>query len=177
MTRSLQTELRRVGCHLGAVDGRWNPASQRALESFNRHAGMKLEVAAASADALDAVKAKTSRICPLICERGFRAQGERCVAIACGRDETLDDGVCRKRPSKAAAKPDPKKPSPDREKNAGSGGRGGQDSVVCDPRGCRSGKIGRANPDGSLPAGCQRVNTAGNTAFAGSVHAQQIICN
>jgi hypothetical protein len=31
---------------------------------------------------LEIVRSKTSRICPLICEAGFRAEGERCVALA-----------------------------------------------------------------------------------------------
>lgn len=62
--RSLQTELRRVGCNTGSVDGNWNTASQRALDLFNKHAGMKLEVKVASVDALDAVKAKSARVLP-----------------------------------------------------------------------------------------------------------------
>ena len=65
LPRSLQAELRRVGCNTGTVDGNWNTASQRALDLFNKYAGMKLDVKLASVDALDAVKARTTRICPL----------------------------------------------------------------------------------------------------------------
>jgi hypothetical protein len=65
MTRSLQAELRRVGCLTGPADGEWTPASRRSLELFNKHAGMKLEVKLASLDALDAIKARPDRICPL----------------------------------------------------------------------------------------------------------------
>jgi len=65
MTRSLQVELRRVGCLTGAVDGEWTSASRRSLELFNKYAGMKLEVKLASLDALDAIKTKPDRICPL----------------------------------------------------------------------------------------------------------------
>ena len=54
LPRSLQAELRRVGCNTGAVDGNWNAAAQRALDQFNKHAGMKLDVRVASVDALDA---------------------------------------------------------------------------------------------------------------------------
>jgi hypothetical protein len=39
MTRSLQVELRRVGCLTGAVDGEWTSASRRSLELFNKYAG------------------------------------------------------------------------------------------------------------------------------------------
>src|SRR5260221_12850628 len=73
LPRALQSELRRVGCNTGAVDGNWNTASQRAVDLFNKHAGTKLEVKTANADALDAVKGKTGRICPLACESGYRA--------------------------------------------------------------------------------------------------------
>ncbi len=97
LPRSLQSELRRVGCNTGAVDGNWNAASQKALDLFNKHAGMKLEVKAASADALDAVKGKTGRICPLLCDTGYRADGDRCVKITCRAGyEPGDDGTCEK---------------------------------------------------------------------------------
>jgi hypothetical protein len=45
-----------VGCHTGSIDSNWNAASQRSLDLFNKHAGMKLDVKLASVDALDAVK-------------------------------------------------------------------------------------------------------------------------
>ena len=43
----------------------------------------------ASLDALDAVRARTGRVCPLDCERGFRADGDRCVKITCDSDQVL----------------------------------------------------------------------------------------
>lgn len=97
LPRALQGELRRVGCSTGTVDGNWNTASQKALDLFNKHASMKLDVKTASADALDAVKAKTGRICPLICDTGFRADGDRCTKIACRSGYRLnEEGVCQK---------------------------------------------------------------------------------
>ena len=65
MTRSLQVELRRVGCLTGSANGEWTSASRRSLELFNKYAGMKLEVKLASLDALDAIKTKPDRVCPL----------------------------------------------------------------------------------------------------------------
>src|ERR1700675_3612266 len=73
IAKSVQIELRRVGCLSGAADGEWNATSRRSLALFNRHAGTKLEVKLASTDALDAIKLKPSRVCPLICEQGFKA--------------------------------------------------------------------------------------------------------
>jgi uncharacterized caspase-like protein len=83
IARALQTELRRVGCFSGSVDGDWKTPSQRALDQFNKYAGLKLDVKLARADALEAVKAKAGRVCPLVCNHGFRAEGDACVKIAC----------------------------------------------------------------------------------------------
>jgi uncharacterized caspase-like protein len=100
--RLLQTELRRVGCKTGEIDGGWNASARRALSSFNDHAGTKFDVKLASIDALDAVKAKIGRVCPLDCERGYRADGEHCVKITCDRDQVLGpNGTCRARPERA----------------------------------------------------------------------------
>ncbi len=97
LPRALQSELRRVGCNTGAVDGNWSIASQKALDLFNKHAGMKLEVKTASAEALDAVKGKSARVCPLLCDTGYRPNGDKCVKIACRSGYELnDDGTCEK---------------------------------------------------------------------------------
>jgi hypothetical protein len=81
VARKLQGELKRVGCDPGNVDGDWNAASRRALESFNKHAGTKLDVRVASLDALGVIRSRRSRICPLACDRGSSVQGNRCVPV------------------------------------------------------------------------------------------------
>jgi hypothetical protein len=111
VARSLQTELRRVGCFAANVDGTWSAASIKALDAFNRYSGMKLDSKTASLDALDAIKQKGSRICPLTCDKGFEAKGEACVAKTCPAGQELDnDGDCAK--VKTAARPEPKDPAP-----------------------------------------------------------------
>jgi uncharacterized caspase-like protein len=101
LAKSVQIELRRVGCLTGAADGEWTAASQRSLTLFNRNAGTRLDVKAASLDALDAIKQKSSRVCPLVCEHGFKAEGERCGKIVCADGSFLnDDNECEKRRSK-----------------------------------------------------------------------------
>lgn len=79
----VQSELRRVGCLAAAADGEWNASSQRSLSLFNKYAGTKFETKLASFDALDAIKAKPSRVCPLVREHGFRANADNCIKIAC----------------------------------------------------------------------------------------------
>jgi len=98
VTKSVQAELRRVGCLTDATTGDWNKASQRSLTLFNRYAGTKLDAKVASVDTLDAIKLKTSRVCPLVCEHGFKADGDRCTKITCAAGSFLnDDNECEKR--------------------------------------------------------------------------------
>lgn len=120
ISRLLQTELRRVGCNIGAVDGNWNATAHGALALFNKNAGTNLDVKVASLDALDVVRSKPARICPLMCEDGYKADGERCIRITCRAGYELgDDNTCErikvKKPAKRevpalAAKPAPARP-------------------------------------------------------------------
>ncbi|MFK4505693.1 caspase family protein [Bradyrhizobium daqingense] len=109
--RALQAELRRVGCNVGVVDGVWDEPSRKALDLFNKHAGMKLNVNVATTDALDAVKNRSGRICPLICESGYRAEGDRCTKITCRKGYVLnDDNECDKKGASPVAKSKPEMP-------------------------------------------------------------------
>ncbi|WP_414642335.1 caspase family protein [Bradyrhizobium sp.] len=104
ITKSVQSELRRVGCYAGNVDGDWDNASQRSLSLFNRNAGLKLDVKMVSADTLDAIKQKTSRVCPLVCQHGFKANGDHCSRIVCAEGFFInDDNECVKQRGKATA--------------------------------------------------------------------------
>ena len=101
VTKSVQAELRRVGCLTGSADGNWNNASQRSLTQFNRYAGTRLDTKVASVDTLDTIKLKSSRVCPLVCEHGFQADGDRCTKITCAEGSFLnDDNECEKRRAK-----------------------------------------------------------------------------
>jgi len=106
IARLLQAHLKRVGCDPGNSDGKWDDKSQKALDLFNKNASTKFEIKLASLDALDGVRAKTSRVCPLICVKGQKADGDRCVQITCDSGFVLNSsGVCVKRPDPPAAKP------------------------------------------------------------------------
>jgi hypothetical protein len=101
LVKSVQTELRRVGCLTAAADGEWNAASQRSMTLFNKNAGTKFDAKLASLDALDAIKLKPSRVCPLICGHGFKVDGDQCSRIVCGASSFLnDDNECEKRRAK-----------------------------------------------------------------------------
>ena len=98
MIKSVQTELRRVGCLSEPAGGDWDAASQRSLSQFNRNVGTKLDVKTVNADTLEAIKQKTSRVCPLICEHGFKVDGDHCKRIVCADGMFVnDDNECEKR--------------------------------------------------------------------------------
>jgi uncharacterized caspase-like protein len=98
ITKSVQAELRRVGCLSAEADGNWNTSSQRSLTLFNRYAKTRLDTKLASTDALDTIKLKTARVCPVVCEHGYKADGERCTKITCAAGSFLnDDNECEKR--------------------------------------------------------------------------------
>jgi hypothetical protein len=93
---------RRLPCR--AADGDWNATSQRSLSQFNRYVGTKFDVKIASSDALDAIRRKSSRICPMVCEHGFKADGDQCSRITCADGPFLnDDNECERRRGKTAA--------------------------------------------------------------------------
>ncbi|MBR0859772.1 caspase family protein [Bradyrhizobium liaoningense] len=150
LAKSVQSELRRVGCLTSAADGDWNSASQRSLTLFNKYAGTKFDVKLASVDALDALKTKPGRVCPLVCNFGSKADGDQCVKITCRAGYRVnDDNECEKVQEKkpVATREDSKKRDQDRkeaESAAPKSQASGQvicASGVCRPvgKGCRLG--------------------------------------
>jgi hypothetical protein len=120
ITRLLQAHLQRVGCNSGHVDGKWDDSSSRALDLFNKNAKTQFDIKLASLDALDTVRNKTDRVCPLICGKGQRADGDRCIQIGCSNGTFLNSsGSCEKRREPAprtatarAAPPATREPAP-----------------------------------------------------------------
>jgi uncharacterized caspase-like protein len=102
ITRLLQAHLKRVGCAPGEATGTWDDGSRKALELFNKSAQTTFDVKLASLDALDAVRSKTVRVCPLVCGKRQRADGDRCIQIGCSSGFFLNSsGSCEKRPEPA----------------------------------------------------------------------------
>jgi uncharacterized caspase-like protein len=102
ITRLLQAHLKRVGCATGEATGTWDDGSRKALELFNKSAQTTFDIKLASLDALDAVRSKTVRVCPLICGKGQRTDGDRCIQIGCSSGFFLNSsGACEKRPEPA----------------------------------------------------------------------------
>jgi uncharacterized caspase-like protein len=96
LSRSLQTELKRVGCDPGAVDGAWGTKAKEALREFGRTAKVTLPAEEPTEEALKAVAAQKGRICVLKCGANERERGGRCVANA--KPEGVTSKVREERP-------------------------------------------------------------------------------
>ncbi|MCP3477151.1 caspase family protein [Bradyrhizobium sp. CCGUVB1N3] len=141
LAKSVQSELRRVGCLTSSADGEWNAVSQRSLTQFNKYAGTKFDVKLAGVDTLDALKAKQGRVCPLVCEHGFKADGDTCTKITCRAGYRVNDNnECEKvQDKKPVATRDDSKPRDDERKKVEAAPSKPQATgqIYCDTRGCR----------------------------------------
>jgi len=126
IARLLQAHLKRVGCDPGSSDGKWDDASKKALELFNKSAQTKFDIKLASLDALDAVRSKTDRVCPLLCPKGQKAEGDRCIQIGCSAGYFLNSsGACEKRPEVAPKPTTATREAPAASRPASAAPRGG----------------------------------------------------
>ena len=141
VTKLVQLELRRVGCLNAAAEGDWNAASQRSLAAFNKSAGTKFDAKVANLDMLDTIKARQGRVCPLVCEHGFRADGDQCVKITCRAGLRVnDDNQCEKIPEKkpAVAREEPAHEQHERAKSEAAPSKPQTSAqMVCNAAGCR----------------------------------------
>jgi hypothetical protein len=80
LVRALQIELQRVGCHTEPADGIWGRKVRRSLEQFASRTKTSLQTDEPSQAALDAVKARHDRVCPLNCGAGRIEVSGKCVA-------------------------------------------------------------------------------------------------
>jgi hypothetical protein len=80
LARNLQTELRRVGCDPGNVDGKWDGKTKGALNDFARLTKTTIPDGPTD-EALRTLALQKSRVCPLQCSTNQREANGRCVAI------------------------------------------------------------------------------------------------
>jgi hypothetical protein len=85
---------------------------------------------------------KSGRVCPLLCEHGFRADGDRCTKIVCRSSyEVGDDNICGKiarKPTASREDTQPKRVRPESSAAAPeklTAPTSGQ--IVCNSAGCR----------------------------------------
>ena len=79
LTRSIQTELVRVGCAPGAEDGKWGQGVRRALERYNVLTGKPLKTSSPTPETLAALAARKGLVCPPACPTGMKENDGQCV--------------------------------------------------------------------------------------------------
>jgi peptidoglycan hydrolase-like protein with peptidoglycan-binding domain len=120
LARSVQGELKRLGCYNGEPDGVWGTGSRAAVDkaiqlaSLSAPAGTPADDAAGYQKLLDALAPKQDRLCPLECGARFTASNGQCVLKSCPKGQALDKaGTCRAKPKVSSAP---------RAKSGGGGG-------------------------------------------------------
>ena len=102
LTLAVQRELKRVGCYTGGLDGDWGRGSRAGLARFAKYAKIKLASTRPTQAIFDALKARKTRVCPIICGPRHNLRNGRCVAKTCPRGQELTRaGRCIKTAPKA----------------------------------------------------------------------------
>lgn len=176
LATSMQSELRRVGCLADVEGGEWSAKAQQAMTLFNKYAETKFETKLPSLAALDSIKARPGRVCPLVCDRGFKADGDACVRIACRAGYRVNEqNECEKvqnrkpqatRNFSGARDAERKRSETTPPKPQASG------QIICNQAGCRPVRPGCRlyRPGGAIGAG-----TASGTAYTNG--GQSEICD
>lgn len=92
--RSLQLELKRVGCYQGSVNGEFENATREALRSFVKYSALNLRIQDLSVDTIKAVRSFDKRVCPLSCQPGERAEGDACIRVTAGPARSPGGAKC-----------------------------------------------------------------------------------
>ncbi len=117
LARALQSELKRVGCDPGSIEGNWGAKSKEALRKFQRFSKLSVSADEPTEAALQLVAGQKGRICPLECDRGESEVNGKCVAKA--------------KTDKGRAAESRQKRAPDREREAAPPPGGGIGIGVC----------------------------------------------
>ena len=80
LVRSTQTELVRLGCFSGKVDGTLNAPTSAALGRYLSIGGQPSANVSVTAELVAELAKHTSRVCPIECKSGETLKGETCVA-------------------------------------------------------------------------------------------------
>ena len=142
LVRSAQTQLARLGCLSGKVDGVLDGTTKSALGRYMSIKGQSSSDSSVTEGLVSELTKQTDRVCPLECTAGKIAKGETCVALAKPsapatasrrKNDDEDDRPARPRPAKRQAereaprqaRPAPEAPRARQQAGAPSGGGGG----------------------------------------------------
>jgi hypothetical protein len=115
LSRSLQFELKRVGCFDQPVSGEFGAPAREALQKFAKFASVSVAPGSEiSGETLSLIRRFDQRVCPLACRGDEKAEGDRCVRVVCPAGQIAAKGACVADPNKQAA------PAPERPSSGGS---------------------------------------------------------
>jgi Caspase domain len=80
LIQAAQIELSRLGCYAGEADGSLNTATQVGIGRYLSNQGRRDAPVAVTESLLSELRSQQSKICPLECAPGQKADGETCVA-------------------------------------------------------------------------------------------------
>lgn len=104
LARSIQQELKRVGCYLGEIDGSWGLGSKRAVAAFMQRVNASLPITEPDYILLALIRAQPAAACSAPCPQGqaYAADG-RCVPNAILAQSTRRNGLPVPRAAASAA--------------------------------------------------------------------------
>jgi Caspase domain len=106
LVRSVQSELIRLGCLTGTVDGTLNAPTKSALGRYLSIGGQPTDNASVTVALVAELTKHTTRVCPLECKSGETRQGDTCVAdqkpaaapaVATRKNNEEDDSKARRK--------------------------------------------------------------------------------
>ena len=111
LVRSAQTELVRLGCFSGKIDGTLNAPTNAALGRYMSIEGLPSDNVSVTTKLVAELARHTTRVCPLECKSGETLKGETCVAdekkapaTASRKKEDEDDARSRRKQSQPSAR-------------------------------------------------------------------------
>ncbi len=80
LVRSAQTQLVRLGCLTGKIDGTLNASTKGALGHYMSIVGQPSDNVTVTEDLVSELNKHATRVCPIECKTGETLQGETCIA-------------------------------------------------------------------------------------------------
>jgi len=112
LTRDLQSELQRVGCYAGTIDGNWGARSQTGVADFGKKVSLDVPGSSPSGrpqdyvPVLNRLHAYSGTACVPLCGIGQQLINGHCVAKTCFGEQALGpDGSCKTKTVISASQP------------------------------------------------------------------------
>jgi Caspase domain len=148
LVRSAQSELIRLGCLTGTVDGTLNTPTKSALGRYLSIGGQPTDNASVTPALVAELNKHTTRVCPLECKTGETVQGGSCIAdqkpaaapaVASRKNDDEDNAKAGRKQS--SRQPERSKPAPEAPRArqqavarpsivSGGGGGGGGHAII-----------------------------------------------